>query len=103
MLKLGTTIGDRIDLIESGERVTITLDQTRKHAARLIVRDDVGNGVTAWLELGDCVHLDGFFSGPVNVRLDKPTKRGAKLIFDAPSCVRFERVKTSQQFQEDPS
>ncbi|MEM6258015.1 MAG: hypothetical protein AAGI37_06840 [Planctomycetota bacterium] len=102
MLKLGIDKGDQINLIQGGDRVTITLNQTRRSGARLIVRDAVGNGVTAWLGIGDCVHLDGYFGQPVRVELSKRRRGGAKLLFDAPQCVRIERVPTTQQHEHEP-
>lgn len=112
MLKLGLDLGDRIDLIESVpasapppvaiERVAVTVDQTRDSGARLIVRDLRGNGVTAWLELGDSIHLDGHFSAPVRIELDKHWKQGAKLMLKARRSVKIKRVKLRQQHEPGP-
>jgi hypothetical protein len=102
MLKLGLDIGDRIDLVSltgDSECVTITLDQTRDLGARLVVRDRDGNGITAWLDVADSIHLDGYFDGPARVELDKRTKRGAKLFFNVPRSVRINRVRLRDQHE----
>lgn len=101
LLKLTLKIGDiaRLTLCSPVAigHVDITVDRTRETGVRLLVRDEASNGVDAWLEIGDNIHLEGYFGKPARIELDARSRSQVKLVFAVPDAVRVTRIKLADQ------